>query len=195
MSTIYSPDTQAQATLTPIAYYINDTLNHCEHQFNEWLFKDKDTSTFVSYSQSIGIFVFTEKKDQETIIEKQLISTATDSVIEKIKSRIFNKILLPTHWASEGIAAPNMLSKVKAFEICCYLFKNHTLIPDRIAPTKEEGVFLAYDTIAEDKTLIIEVYNDLESSMLVNDNVNKKILFAQEVVDLNFSQAVNLLNG
>jgi hypothetical protein len=88
-----------------------------------------------------------------------------------------------------------MASKVKAFEICRHLFQKHTLIPDRIACTKENGVFLAFDTNAGERTLFIEVYNDLEASLLINDNTAKNALYAEDIFDLDFSKAVNILNG
>ena len=187
---------EGQATLTPITYQVKETLTNGEQCFTEWLFEGKNSGSLAfTYNPSMGIFGFKSNGDNGSEIESRVVSTANDSVLEKIEARIFNRLTFPSHWASEGIVPPNMASKVKAFEICRHLFQKHTLIPDRIASTKEEGVFLAFDTNAGERTLFIEIYNDLEASLLVNDNAEKQILFSEEISDLDFSKAVNFLNG
>lgn len=87
-----------------------------------------------------------------------------------------------------------MECKLKAFDICKHLFQEYNLIPDRIAPTKEEGVFLAFDSSKGNRTLIVEVYNDLEVGYLVNDNACKQILHSEDITDYDFAVATNLIN-
>ncbi|MDD5672631.1 MAG: hypothetical protein PHC61_00585 [Chitinivibrionales bacterium] len=186
----------SQATLTPISYQVKQTLVNGENCFTDWLFKDKNTASLAfSYTPAIGILGFKVKGENESGIESRFVSTTNESVLEKIEARIFNRLSFPSHWAGEGIMPPNMASKVKAFEICRYLFQKHTLIPDRIASTKEEGVFLAFDTNTGERTLLIEIYNNLETGLLINDNVGKKILLSEDITGLDFAKAVNILNG
>jgi hypothetical protein len=195
--TTFCPLGEGQATITPIVDQVEEPWKNCKSSFSEWLFPpNQDTSTMgFTYNPSIGIFGFKVKKDNESEIETRFISSTNNIVLEKIESRIFNRLSFPSHWAGDDVVPPNMASKVKAFEICRNLFENHTLIPDRIACTKEEGVFLAFDTNSGERTLVIEIYNDLEVGLLVNDNVEKRVLFSEEITDLDFSPAVNILNG
>jgi hypothetical protein len=196
MSTTDCLNSESQATLTPISYRVKETLTNGENCFTDWLFKDKNTGSLAfSYAPTIGIFGFKAKAETETGIESRLVSTTSESVLEKIEARIFNRLSFPSHWTGEGIVPPNLASKVKAFEICRHLFRKHTLIPDRIASTKEEGVFLAFDTNTGERTLVIEIYNDLEAGLLINDNVEKKILLSEDITDLDFSKAIDFLNG
>jgi hypothetical protein len=198
MITTDCPNNISQATLTPIAYQIKQTLKNGQDCFTDWFFanKENDTDTFAFYYKPTwGIFGFKAKGNGESEIESRHISTTTDSLLEKIEGKIFNRLTFPQHWADEGIAQPNMASKVKAFEICRHLFQKHSLIPDRYAATKEEGIFLAFDTKNGEKTLIIEVYNDLEAGLLINDNDKRKILLSEEIKALEFSKAVKILNG
>lgn len=122
-----------------------------------------------------------------------------NNVIKKIQDYIFS-IKLPEHWAEEGALPPNIESKRKAFEICECLFKTYSLVPDRIASTIEEGVFIAYDSTSISKTLYIEVYNNSEVGFLINDNFKKVIIYSKEILDFNnvksfnFKHAIKLLN-
>jgi hypothetical protein len=184
------------ATLTPISYQVEKTIKNGEQCFSNWLFTGENTSTLMfSYAPSIGIFRFKLKGDSNTEFESRHISTTGDSILEKIEGRLFNRLQMPSHWILEGITPPNMACKVKAFDICRHLFEKHSLIPDRIAASREEGIFLAYDNLSGERSLLVEVYNDLEAGVLINDNIQKKIILSEEISSLDFSKAANLLNG
>ncbi len=135
------------------------------------------------YRQSLGIL-----KDKSHASEGK-------SVLDSIKSRIFNSLIFPAHWEKEGISQPNVACKEKAFRICKHILEIYEKVPNRIALTKEEGIFIAFDSSTGDKTLFIEVYNDLEAAYLVNDNVQKKILISDDITDFNFSKAIKYING
>lgn len=187
---------ETQGTFTPIAYQIEQTIENGRSRFTEWLFKDQSTSElFLSYNPALGIMGFRSKDKDNSEYEPFQISTKENSVLDKIESKIFNRLVFPAHWAQEGISQPNMASKVKAFEICRELFKKYDVFPDRIAPTKEEGLFLVFDSANGNRTLLIEVYNDLEAGYLINDNSNKKILVSKDIKDPDFSEAIRILNG
>ncbi len=89
---------------------------------------------------------------------------------------------------------PNMACKLKASEICKQIFEVYEKMPDRIAPTKEGGVFIAFDSPSGNKTLFIEVYNDLEAGYLINDNENKNIIASDDITDFKFDDIFQLIN-
>jgi hypothetical protein len=109
-----------------------------------------------------------------------------------IDLRILNSIRLPTHWVEEGVPEPNMACKLKASEICKQIFEVYEKMPDRIAPTKEGGVFIAFDSPSGNKTLFIEVYNDLEAGFLLNDNERKQIVTSDDIADFKFDDIFQL---
>ncbi|KJR42778.1 hypothetical protein MCHI_001313 [Candidatus Magnetoovum chiemensis] len=127
--------------------------------------------------------------------ETYKLTTKEETVIDEIKSRIFNRLIFPAHWTKEGIAQPNMACKEKAFKLCRHIFEIYDRAPDRIAPSKEEGVFIAFDSPTGDKSLFIEVYNNLEASYIVNDNVQKRILLSDDISEFSFDKAIKYING
>ncbi|HEX2955674.1 MAG TPA: hypothetical protein VHO70_02515 [Chitinispirillaceae bacterium] len=196
MNATYCINGETQGTFTPVAYQVEQTIENGRSRFTEWLFKDQSTSElFLSYNPALGIMGFRAKDKDNPEYESFQISTKENSVLEKIESKIFNRLVFPAHWVQEGISQPNMASKVKAFEICRELFRKYDIIPDRIAPTKEEGIFLAFDSTSGNRTLLIEVYNDLEAGYLINENSSKKILASNDIKNFDFNEAVDLLNG
>jgi hypothetical protein len=76
-----------------------------------------------------------------------------------------------------------MDAKKMAFEVCQKLFKNYDFIPDKIAPTKEEGVFLSYDSFNAytNRSLVVEVYNNLEIAVIVTNNDSKQIDYSEDL--------------
>jgi hypothetical protein len=184
-------------TLTPLVYIAEEINKNASKSFNDWLFKGRNTDELAfTHNPSIGVIVgFKVNKNGLPEYESRIISTKENSVIEKINARIFYRLSFPKHWLEEDVVPPNVACKTKAFELCRYLFEKHNLIPDRIAPTREEGIYLAFDTDSGDKTLIIEVYNDLEAALIVNDNIAKAILFSEYISNLEFSTAINCFNG
>ncbi len=185
---------EVQGTNMPISY--QDGQEYTSKWFPEWLPKDRNTEErVISYHFIISGVMFSARIKEDPKFEVQTVSTKEKSVLDKIESKIFNRLVFPSHWSQEGISRPNMQCKLDAFDICKHLFKEYNMIPDRIAPTKEEGIFLAFDSSTGDRTLIVEVYNDLEAGYLVNDNTCKQILLSEDITDYDFAVATNLING
>lgn len=155
----------------------------------------KDSFSDIMVNPTIGTIEITTNKDNYLEYNKNRISTKDDSVIDRIEQQIFDKLYFPKHWEEENIDQPNQSAKMKSLEICKYLFKEYNLIPSRIAPTKEVGIFLSYENPAQtsDRTLIIEIYNNLEVAALINDNSSKKILYSADITDFGFSDAYKYL--
>lgn len=112
------------------------------------------------------------------------ISDVHSSEINTLKLGIFDNIVFPDSWGSEGVARPNVASKSRSFEICKQILLNHSLLPNKIAPTKEEGVYLSYEDKVRNKSLIIEVYNNLEVAAVVINNQKKVIEYSEDIYGL-----------
>lgn len=130
--------------------------------------------------------------DNVVSIKGDPIPTKEQAVIDNIEQKLFYKIYFPKDWKIEGINTPNMAAKEKALAVCKELFEKYDLVPDKIASTKEEGVFLRYDYVNYTKniSLIIEVYNTLETAALVCDNQLKKNCYSEDIQRLDFTNAI-----
>ena len=114
------------------------------------------------------------------------------ALFEKFEQKIFHKLRFPTNWTEEGITQPHTAAKEKCFSICKKLFKENLFIPDLILPTKEEGMYLSYDKITQDfdRTMIIEIYNTLETALIISDNAEKKTIYNEDIFEMDFCRAV-----
>jgi len=123
-------------------------------------------------------------------------STKEKSVISKFRDDLFKKMYVPKHWIAEGIQKPNLASKQKALKVVENIFEKFDLIPHRIAPTIEEGVYLSYEITKEARnlTLIIEVYNNLDIALIVSDKLNKEIIYSEDITELDFNNAIKAIN-
>lgn len=115
------------------------------------------------------------------------------AALENMERDIFRKLRFPDRWAEEGIAPPNDAAKMKSFEVCKKLLAQDGLIPAAILPTKEEGVYISYNRIDAgiNRTMIIEVYNTLETALIVCDNAIKETIYCEDVAGMDFKHAVS----
>ncbi len=74
----------------------------------------------------------------------------------------------------------NVRIKKLVKEVCVALYKEYGLIPDRIAPSVEEGIFIYYKNI-NNNDLIIEVYKDFEIALLFTDNSGKGNFYSKSI--------------
>lgn len=111
-----------------------------------------------------------------------------------IKRKIFTDIVFPLHWLEEGIAKPNVIAKNNALSICTQMHEKYNLKPTRIASTKAEGIYIAYDRndAKGSRTFSIEAYNDAEIGVIVTDNRKKEILYNEDIIEMNFHQAIKI---
>jgi hypothetical protein len=132
--------------------------------------------------------------NNETLYSDVPSSTKELSFYDSLQQKIFYKLVFPSHWTAEGVNKPNITAKSNAFKICWELYKKYDLHPDRILTTKEEGVYIVYDCIDNrgSRSLIIETYNDAEIGLVVCDNNEKKIVYNEDILDLNFENAVKI---
>lgn len=184
---------QTDATQTPISSQIEWTINTGSSSYNNWLLKELSTRDDINFLFD-NIILIKLRNTGNSGCNPSHIYTKGKSVLDQIESKILNSIRLPTHWVEEGVPEPNMACKLKASEICKQIFEVYEKMPDRIAPTKEGGVFIAFDSPSGNKTLFIEVYNDLEAVYLINDNENKNIIASDDITDFKFDDIFQLIN-
>lgn len=121
---------------------------------------------------------------QEVDLDKSM-----DNLLESKKQEIFNK-KLPEHWLKEGVEPPNLTARENAYKSCKKIFEINALLPDSIACTKENGIFLSYRKGLF--SLYIETYNDGDiGALLVKD---KSILFNENIIDFNFEEVLTEFN-
>jgi len=114
------------------------------------------------------------------------------NILEHIYHRIYS-LVLPPHWATEeGVEPPNDQAKKGAYKICHDLYKKQSLQPTVIACTKENGIYLTFKK--DNKSLIIEVYNDGDIGALVNNDEKKEILYNEDIKDYNFDTCITILS-
>ena len=113
--------------------------------------------------------------------EKELLNEALTKI---------SNIKMPEHWKEEGVEPPNSTAMKNAHIICHGLYNSHKIIPRVVASTKENGIYLRFED--EGKSFIIEAYNDGDIGSLVSDDIKKKTLFNEEIVDLNFDNSLKV---
>jgi hypothetical protein len=129
-----------------------------------------------------------------TTYENEQSSTKEQSFVKSLQEKIFDKLSFPKHWLEEGISKPNFTARTNALRICEELYLKYNLDPDKILPTKEEGVYITYDTVSEyeSRSLVIEAYNDAETALAICDKINKRILYSEDITDYDFSNAIKI---
>ena len=84
------------------------------------------------------------------------------------KSQLDN-LSLPPAWTREGTPLPLSDCLEWSLQVLCRLFDNYGLIPYKIMPTKEGGVFAAYKNPLNGNVLRVEVDNELDVVAVVSD--------------------------
>lgn len=136
------------------------------------------------------------------MIEKTLINTdpeSTDfddarSCLESLwQQKIFKRLAFPYHW-EKGIEKPNMAAKTQCLSAITVLFHEYQLVPSSIVDSVEEGICVRYDgaTAWEDRSMVIEYYNDLEIALIILDNSQKEVIYREDVREMNFAHAVKI---
>jgi hypothetical protein len=139
----------------------------------------------VEYSVLSGEGVYSESKELVDIVCKM-----PDPALTHYSNIIDYGILFPSEWHDDGIAPPNIAAKNLAKKTIQTLFESYDFIPDKIAATKEEGIFLHYRNYQRTTSLLIEIYNNLEIAALINDDYKKEIIASIEIKTLNFDDVI-----
>ena len=113
-------------------------------------------------------------------------------IYQKTEAMIFEQLYFPIEWDKEKVNRPNLSSKNMAMDVCKSLYDKYSLIPFKISPTKEEGVYIRFDysSASIKRSLIIEVYNTLEIAAIITNNDKKEVNFSYDIEKLQFKNAV-----
>jgi hypothetical protein len=184
------PDTSSQdflgiAGIRPLdGNAIEQVLDPCPRRYT-W-----DLSQ--SFTLAIGDIRVKVIGNQEPIYKGLTTTTKEGSVIDDIENRIFKKLNFPSYWESEGVGKPNLRAKQNAFAICKEIFSKYDLQPDKILASREDGVFISYDSSTDiaERSMIIETYNNCETAVVISDNRNKEILYSEDIYGIEFKNAV-----
>jgi hypothetical protein len=106
-------------------------------------------------------------------------------LLSNLKARI-NTLTVSERWIAEGVEKPNYVCKEEAYKVVQILYNSYKYHPERIGPSKEGGIFIYYVNYHNNKTLSIEVSNDLEIAALVNRN--RVIIGALDIFNYDFSE-------
>jgi hypothetical protein len=124
-------------------------------------------------------------------------SEAEKAVFEDFEQRIFRKLHFPSHWEQEGVSQPHVAAKEKCLAMCKQLFKTYRLMPSTILPSIEEGIYISYDKITDifNKSMIIEVYNTMDIALIICDNAKKVTIYGEDVLGMDFNNAVSIFKA
>jgi len=109
------------------------------------------------------------------VSEMDLESFADESNLFKLQSiplylkSQLNHLSLPRAWVLDGTEEPSPDCLTWSLQVLCRLFDNYGLIPYKIVPSKEGGVFAAYKHPTNQNILRIEVDNELDVVAVVSD--------------------------
>ena len=106
---------------------------------------------------------------------------------------IIDNIHIPNHWIND-VAEPNIECRHKSYNICKKIYDTLHKEPIRIATSREDGIILIYDMNTHGKTLYIEIYNDLESGYIMNDNDINKIIYNNNIDNDNFDDLMKFID-
>jgi len=112
------------------------------------------------------------------------------TILKKLKTKI-DGLKIPEHWSLEKVEQPNTIAKLNALN-CCFeiYYKHNSLLPDRVACTKENGVYLVFEKL---RSLFIETYNDGDVGALVCEG--KNVLYNEDIVGFNFEKCMSVFNA
>ena len=153
-----------------------------------------NSEIIVSNDKTFGKSKVQTSETANPIIDDIPTSTQEFSFYDHLQQKVFTKLFFPPHWADEGVKKPNIGAKKNAFMLCMKLYKKYNIEPDRILSTKEEGVYIVYDSVDlhGNKSMIIESYNDGEIGLIISDNEKKEIVYNEDISEMDFENAVRI---
>ena len=188
---------------------VNDTSEALQYKISECV-KSNTVAEWIDHSygtnenyQLYQIYSFAQgmlKSSSDSIsskIESNSLSKEKQAVFDNLEQRIFRKLRFPEQWTKEGVSKPNAAAKEKCLAYCKEMFDKYLLIPDLILSSKEDGVYISYDLINDtsNRTLILEIYNNLEAALIVCDNATKKTIYSEDLFEMNFKDAIEVFKA
>lgn len=165
-------------------YYSSDnTVNHYTLIKNIFQYKERIEKTTNGDSLKSDVMLLRAYPSQ--IKEYK----AFNYVLSNLKAKI-NTLTIPERWVAEDVEKPNYVCREEAYNVVKYLYNSYEYHPERIGPSKEGGIFIYYVNYHNNKTLSLEVSNDLEIAALINKD--KEIIDVLDILNFNFSEIVQV---
>jgi len=95
----------------------------------------------------------------------------------------------PLKWRNKGIEEPSIYCKEKA-ETVIFILKSNNIKSERITPSIEGGLLIYCFNEKNNRSLDIEIYNDLEVATVISDIKECKIISSEDIEDLNFKSVL-----
>jgi len=110
-----------------------------------------------------------------------IVVTMYQKTVNMILSSKNNKDIMeiqtPEQWILDGTQAPTIECKKYTVAICDHILMTYGFNPIRIASSIEDGIYLKYQNLIINKTMEIEVYNNLFISGMVSKDKKTLTLF------------------
>jgi antitoxin (DNA-binding transcriptional repressor) of toxin-antitoxin stability system len=90
------------------------------------------------------------------------------AITEYLKARIA-AATIPPRWREDGVVEPTDQCRSSTFTLAEWLFTKYALLPSRVVASRQEGVYLEYQSPTGDRRLGIEVDNELDAVAVVSD--------------------------
>lgn len=149
-------------------------------------FKPSDTESLLM------ITMVSDSVGDDAYLEQSLVFQ--DPVPRQIAARI-DRVRLPPRWSEEGVVPPTIDCKQRASEFCDALYRRSYLVPDYVAPSKEEGVFLVYRHSVSTRCLSVEIDNELDIVCQVYDANQTFLTLLVQDFTLDISHLVRVFNA
>ncbi|MDA1055279.1 MAG: hypothetical protein O3C40_33075 [Planctomycetota bacterium] len=103
---------------------------------------------------------------------EELLQTDPEEAVTKFLESRIEDARVPAHW--DNIASPTAQCRQLCLKIARSIFAQYGFIPFKVVASQQEAILLAYKNPRNDKTMRIEVDNDLDTVAVVSND--QKIL-------------------
>jgi hypothetical protein len=107
------------------------------------------------------------KSNTENGEKQKYIKGAFSDPVKKQLTNLIFALQIPEKWKQETISPPTVFCKEIAERVTKSIYSVYRLIPQRISPTIEEGIFISYKNFDNNRSLSIEIYNDSDIAAIV----------------------------
>jgi hypothetical protein len=151
-----------------------------------------------SYRSIISTLAALTFKDENTLVHETNLFKICSNIFTRLSNQLmyfkFMKDVdcldIPPQWFDDKrFKIPDENCKKNALFVISILIDSFDMIPIRVAPSIENGIYIKYQL---NKTLEIEIYNDSKISGIVSHD--DKTLLAMDIIDFDFKPLIDQFN-
>jgi antitoxin (DNA-binding transcriptional repressor) of toxin-antitoxin stability system len=131
----------------------------------------RDFPTYLRRVEAGEVFVITDQDRPVAEITPTFVGLSGQhriDLIDYLRGRI-DDAHIPQRWRDEGVAEPTDECRRVCLELAERLFHKYGLLPAKVVASRQEGIYLDYKLPFKDRTLGIEVDNELDAVAVVAD--------------------------